>query len=160
MWGNLIYWEGDYARARSLQTESLLIKRRLGEKRGLAFSVWSLGKVAQAQGDYSAARSLYQEAISTMGQLEDKGGIPFVLESFGYLAVAEGQPRRAARLLGAAETLRQITGSALPVVSRADHEREITNVQHRLGEEAFVAAWAEGRAMPLAQAIDYALSPD
>jgi len=29
--------------------------------------------------------------------------------------------------------------------------------QARLGEEAFVAAWAAGRAMPLEEAINYAL---
>ncbi len=157
MLGNLTYWERDYVAAHSLQTESLTVKRQWGEKRGIAFSVWSLGKVAHAQGDYRAARSLYEEALDTMRQLEDKGGIPFVLEAFGYLAVTEGQLQRAARLLGAAETLRQITGSALPVVSRADHNREVASIHHHLGEEGFATAWAEGRVMTLDQAIDYAL---
>jgi predicted ATPase len=158
--GNLAYWEGDYARARLLQAESLSIKQQLSEKRGLAFSLWSLGKVAYAQGDYPAARSLYTEAITMMYQLEDKGGVPFVLEAFGYLALAEKQPQQAAQLLGAAEALREITGSLLPPISRADHERDVAEIRARLSIEAFAAAWAEGRAMTLDQAVTYVLQPD
>jgi non-specific serine/threonine protein kinase len=155
--GNLAYWEGDYAAAQALQTESLQIKRQLGEKRGLAFSVWSLGKVAQAQGDYASARSLYAEAIMIMRQVADKGGMPFLLEAFGYLAVVEGYFQRGACLLGAAEVWREITGSALPPISQADHERDMADIQVQLGVEAFATAWAEGRAMTLEQAIEYAL---
>lgn len=149
-----------YTATQALQKESLQIKRQLGERRGLAFSIWSLGKVAQAQGDYATARSLYTEAIVMMRQLADKGDIPFLLEAFGYLAATEVQFQRAARLLGAAEVWREITGSARPPVSRADHHQSVADLQVKLGAEAFTHAWAEGRAMPLERAVDYALSSD
>lgn len=155
--GNLTYWDGDYATAQALQEESLQFKRQLGEKRGIAFSVWSLGKVTQAQGDYDTARTLYAEAITIMRLLENKEGIPFVLEAYGYLAVAKAQLQRAARLFGAAAALRQAIGSAIPVISQADHQRHIDIVRINLGDIIFIPLWAEGQAMTLDQMVDYAL---
>jgi len=40
---------------------------------------------------------------------------------------------------------------------RAGYEREMVVVHTCLGEPRFVAAWAEGRALTLEQAIAYAL---
>ena len=60
----------------------------------------------------------------------DKMGITYAFESFTQLAAAQKQFRRAAILWSAAE---------------------------QLGEESFRAAWAEGRAMKMQEAIEYAL---
>ncbi len=60
----------------------------------------------------------------------------------------------AARLWGAAEALRYMVGSPLPPVFRADYERSVTAARTQLGEKAFTAAWAEGRAMTPEQALD------
>ena len=40
---------------------------------------------------------------------------------------------------------------------RADYERRVAAVRARLGEAAFATVWAEGRAMPVEQAIAFAL---
>ena len=49
--GNAAQEQGNYAAARSLQEESLAISRELGDKRGIAGSLNSLGNVAKNQGD-------------------------------------------------------------------------------------------------------------
>ncbi len=64
---------------------------------------------------------------------------------------------RAARLWGAAEALREVIGSPRPPNEREEYERGLATVREALGEEVFSAAWAEGRAMSLEQAIEYAL---
>jgi hypothetical protein len=46
---------------------------------------------------------------------------------------------------------------ALPVASAEEFERTVSDARGALGEEAFAAAWAEGRAMSLEQAIAFAL---
>ena len=62
------------------------------------------------------------------------------------------------RLWGAAATLREVMSSLLPPAERDKQEREITAARERLGENAFAAAWAQGRTMTMEQAIEYALS--
>ena len=46
----------------------------------------------------------------------------------------------------------------LPIISQAEFERHMAAVRAALGDEAFDAAWAAGRAMSLAQAIADALA--
>jgi hypothetical protein len=42
-------------------------------------------------------------------------------------------------------------------VDKDDYERDVALARAQLGEEAFAAAWAEGQAMSLEEAIAYAL---
>src|SRR5207247_1677017 len=71
---------------------------------------------------------------------------------------AQGQPGLAARLYGALETLRELTGAArLPTAEEA-HVRWVKAAQAELGPDRFQVAWDDGRATPLdrllAEAID------
>jgi hypothetical protein len=77
------------------------------------------------------------------------------------MAAAEmGRLERAARLLGAAEALRKAIGASVYEVDRADHERAAASIRSGSGAKGLDRAWAEGRAMTLEQAIEYALAPD
>jgi hypothetical protein len=42
----------------------------------------------------------------------------------------------------------------------AEFDRDVAAARGQLDEQVFAAAWAEGRALPLEQAIDYALAPE
>jgi hypothetical protein len=66
--------------------------------------------------------------------------------------------RRAARLFGAAETLHAGIRFELSAAERAEHDQAIAAARAALVEEAFAAAWAEGQAMTIEQAIQLALS--
>jgi hypothetical protein len=72
-----------------------------------------------------------------------------------------GKGRRAARLFGAVEALRERTGSAITLSPwRELHERHLESLRTRLDAVELAAAWAEGRAMTFEQAIAYALEDD
>ena len=58
-----------------------------------------------------------------------------------------------ARLCGATAALREDTGWPLPPSKRAEHDRTVAAARAALGEDAFTAAWAKGRALPLEEAI-------
>ena len=45
----------------------------------------------------------------------------------------------------------------LSLPEQADQERVLSEVRAQLGEAAFAAAWEEGQAMTLEQAVEYAL---
>lgn len=79
------------------------------------------------------------------------------LEGHADAAVAKAAPRRAARLWGAADALRQETGSTRTVHESIAYERQVKAVRAILTAEAFDLAWDEGRAMSLDDAVRYAL---
>jgi hypothetical protein len=60
-------------------------------------------------------------------------------------------------LLGAAEHLLNETGASLSPLERKIHEPTQEAVRRELREERLAAAWAEGRAMSLDEAVEYAL---
>jgi hypothetical protein len=65
---------------------------------------------------------------------------------------------KAARLFGASEALREALGTPLPGSYRANYERNLSSMRKQLDEASVAAAWAEGRAMTMEQAIAYALA--
>jgi hypothetical protein len=79
------------------------------------------------------------------------------LEGLARLAGDGGRMERAARLLGAAEAIRDALGAPLPPVRRAEYEQCVAEARAALGEEALAAAWAQGKALSVDQAIADAL---
>jgi predicted ATPase/class 3 adenylate cyclase/Tfp pilus assembly protein PilF len=154
-------WEGDLTSAQSRYEEGLTLMRQLGHQQGAAYGLHNLGLVAYKQGDFASARALYLESLERMRKLGDRWAMAYALERLAALA-AEGQrreegARRAARLLGAAETLRDVLGSPVAPADRPDHDATVAAVCAALSGETFAAAWAEGQAMTLEQAVEYAL---
>ena len=69
---------------------------------------------------------------------------------------ADGTPDLAARLLGAAQALRERLSEPIPGPDLARHSQLFANVRQALGDEHYQAAWDQGRAMPEQQAITLA----
>jgi DNA-binding CsgD family transcriptional regulator len=83
----------------------------------------------------------------------DKEGIASSLEGLAGVAQGQGQPLSAARLYGAAAALRNAIGAPLPPTDRVSYERMVDNLRVQLDAATFEAAWAEGQAFTLEQAI-------
>jgi len=149
--------QGDYEQAHLLFEESLTIRRELGDKGGIAASLYNLGTVADEQGNTALARSLHKESLSILWELGDRPGLAYSLESFGGMAFTEDKPEQAARLLGAAERLREEICSPLPPNSQEEFDRAVAGIRATLDGETYASAWAEGRAMTLEEAVAYAL---
>src|SRR5262249_53003230 len=152
--------------ARSLCEESLAIRRELGDRLGIATSLALLGETLYLQGEAAGAESHYQESLTIRWELGDRLGITEMLEALAELACGDGQEatdgcahggRRAARLLGAAEALREAIGVPIQPYEQEEYRRRVDRAGAMLDKEAFAAAWAEGRATPVEQAIAYAL---
>jgi hypothetical protein len=78
------------------------------------------------------------------------------------LAAAAGEPHRAARLWGAAVAVFTSLGGPRPTGEWSRYERDILAGSAVLGEAGLAAALAEGRALPMeeaiADALEYALA--
>src|SRR5919206_392356 len=83
------------------------------------------------------------------------------LEGLAAVAASEGRVVAAAHLWGAAEAMLEKieVGVHTYVPDRSLRQSQISGARAQLGEEAFAAAWAEGRAMTSEQDIEHALGP-
>jgi predicted ATPase/class 3 adenylate cyclase len=155
--GMVRYAQGNLEGAHAYLEESRVIRQELGDKRGVALSLARLGLMARDRGEYKTAHRFHAECFALNQEIGNRLGLAEGLTDVGLLAVAANQPARAARLLGAAEAQLEAFGAALTPVDRADKDRAIQKVQAALDEKVFAAAWAEGRAMSLEQAVRVAL---
>jgi hypothetical protein len=73
------------------------------------------------------------------------------VEGLAAVASAQGQPERAVQLLAAAAALREAIGAPLSPADQAGYDRTIAALQATLEPDAFAAAWALGRTLPLEQ---------
>ncbi len=158
--GTIALYQGDNMRATALLEEALKVFRGRGATEGTAYSLNGLGCIALRQGDTERAAALARESLTLRRGLGHLAGLHESLESLAAVAVAQGQHERAALLFGAAEAGREAIGAPLPPVQRPDYEQHVGTLRVALGERASATAWAEGRAMTLEQAIEYALSEE
>ncbi len=84
--GGLAIDQGDYAAARAWHEESLLIRRELGDQRGIAVSLGNLGNIALEQGEQAVARTRYEESLALMRELGDMWLIATMLHNLGNVA--------------------------------------------------------------------------
>ncbi len=78
-------------------------------------------------------------------------GLGFLMQALADHA-GEGKPHMAARLWGAAATLREAIGAPIYPVYRASYEQAIAQARAMLGEQDFHKAWIAGRSMAPEQA--------
>ena len=109
-------------------------------------------------GEHDRAFDLFREGLSLCRESGAKMETIQMLEGLARVAVVQESHDRSARLLGAAEGLREEIGASLPPADHDQHEGTVTTLRAELGEELFAAAWAEGRAMSLEEAVEFALS--
>jgi DNA-binding CsgD family transcriptional regulator len=157
--GYVAYLRGDVTTARARYEESLALLRELGDHLGMAACLAGLADVLRARRDYAAARALHQQSLTLRRQEEDKRAVAFSLARLAGVAADLGQPERAARLPAVTEALLEATGDRMDdPLDRIDYDRTVASTRAQFNAASFAAAWAEGRAMSQAEAIDYALS--
>jgi non-specific serine/threonine protein kinase len=151
---------GEYEVAACHFAEALAVGKALGDLHRIASSLHNLGLVALLRDDYDQAAQLLKESIDACGQISDRWVTQECLEGLAGIACAEGNYSRGARLLGMAEELRVSLASFRLAADQTAFDQRVSCAQTALSAAAFAAAWAEGRAMTLEQAIEYALAPD
>jgi hypothetical protein len=90
-------------------------------------------------------------------EVGNKIGIAICLAGLAGIALESQRPERAAHLLGAVDGLCEAIGAPLLPAEQAHYERDQAVARDRLGQAAFGAAWVAGRALPLEQAVTYAV---
>ncbi len=155
--GYLCVREGDLAAARAHLDESIAVVRELDDRPGIANVLAVIGSLELAQGDYSVARLCYAESLRLARELGNDRELANLLGHFARLAAAEKRPARAASLWGAAEARRAESLSPISPVDLPAYERDLASARAALADDLWQTAWDEGRAMPVEEAVRYAL---
>ena len=155
--GQAYFRRGELSQARAHLEESIEMFRRLDDKFWFDACLVFLGYTDCEEGDYAAARSRFLQMNETLPLIEFPWGATYTLEGFARLAAAQGQAARALRLAGATDALRQTYGVAIGPIGEAAFERSIEPAWRALDEDNGKAAWEEGRAMTLDEALAFVL---
>jgi predicted ATPase/class 3 adenylate cyclase len=147
--------EGDTSSARARVEESLKMHREIGDRFGTTDALHVLGRIALADGDLATAGTSFLEALAYDEEVGNQTGMGIVLDNLAAQASAEGRHLRAVRLGGASAAIKEAAGGhAPPPFIDLPDPRE--PARDTLGDAAVAAAWEEGQAMTLEQALAYA----
>ncbi|RWO21079.1 MAG: tetratricopeptide repeat protein [Mesorhizobium sp.] len=121
-----------------------------------AQAIYLLGELARRRGGLDEAEGLHHDALAMRASRGLRPGVAESLEALAALAVQHDSYAEAARLFGAASTLRDQMGLARWPVQMASYDSDVNDTRKALGEDAFAAAWAEGAALTVDAAVAYA----
>ncbi|MBF6331594.1 ATP-binding protein [Nocardia transvalensis] len=125
---------------------------------GLA--LWAVGIDHWRRGDQDAAAHFLARAVETLALFDRCVWLASAFEGMAWSDAARGRFERAARLMGAAQTLQRSTVRLAHAIVGVVGEKVRDHVRNMLGDQAFRAAYDSGAALPLPAAIDYALDRD
>ncbi|HEU5299707.1 MAG TPA: adenylate/guanylate cyclase domain-containing protein [bacterium] len=149
---------GDYAEAAALCEQGLALSFIRKDKIVTALLRVCLGHVLQAQGENGRARQLYRETLPDLQHLWQKWWLARCLDGLARLGVGANRYTYAVQLFGAADVMR---GAGPPPPSDRKHiDQALAKARGALGEQAFAAAWAEGRSMTVEHVVTHALDED
>jgi tetratricopeptide (TPR) repeat protein len=166
--GNRAYAQGNLRRASECWQEGLNLFRQRENTWMIALSLLHFGIVALDQGDDEQAGARLAESLTLLQEVGERWVTVHALEVCACLAAALGRQRadsepagrRAARLFGAAEALRETLGAPTLPIYQAQYQRGVAATRALLDDATFEAAWAEGRTMTFEQAVAEALGED
>lgn len=148
---------GEFDRAREAYEMSLAVCDATGEQNRQCLLLADLAIIAYGQGNYEQAHDLSVTFLKKLHGLDLRLwfliGLAGLAGSLGKL----GAPDKAARLLGASTAMLGTMGVPYPPSDQREVARYLADIRAQLDEDAFTAAWEEGQAMTLQQAVAYAL---
>ena len=133
----------------------------MGDRWNIAYLLRNWGLAALYQEDYEKVLPLCSESLSISMEFGDEWSMAWAFEELATAAIlGKGMAGRAARLFGAAEVLREHTGTPIPQSDRTLFSRGIDAIRAKLGKKAFDTEWRIGRLSGLQKSVEYATTPN
>jgi len=144
---------GKFEEARTTSLEALQMFREIGNHEGIALSLGVAGLAAIEQSQPQEARRHFRDGLLVAHEL---GFSEPLWWCFAGIAALAHSPEAAARLLGAADRLRDESRGRRYVEEL--HEQTHRSLRSELGDDRFDQLWAEGVDTPIDQAVTAALA--
>ncbi|MER7004685.1 diguanylate cyclase [Dactylosporangium sp. NPDC000555] len=145
--GQALLARGDVAGARSALDESLALSRQIGDAFGAAMAQHQLGLAARAEGDGVEALRLLVAALLTRHEVGDRLDLAISLDTVAAM-LADADPAHAARLIGAADGLRDRHRLAEPPDAQTLRSRTVPRIAANQRDRA------AGRALSLDHIVE------
>ena len=152
--GYMAVTQGSYECAAAYLDKALPLAERSGEPLRVIMAFGNLGLASLFMGDLEIAEVRFAEEL----RLSREHGLAWIasegIAGFAAVAARRGETERAARLLGAAESLANVLGDA----GGARLEQEFFSpAREQLGEKGWRAAYADGARLDIDEAVSLAL---
>jgi predicted ATPase/DNA-binding CsgD family transcriptional regulator len=150
-------FEADFGALRVAATEGASLSREVGDLYALHMMNVNLGAAALSLGELDESKARYEEALRIAYQIDDRIGQYYLLAGLAFHATVAGQPRVAAQLLGASETIRLGAGATVmavlaPVLTQAEEAATAA-----LGRAKYDAEFGAGKRLSRESAVGLAL---
>jgi tetratricopeptide (TPR) repeat protein len=152
--GNTAWVKGNLETAAERFGEALELAQEAGDQIHTGNAHFGLGRVAFDQGEAEWAREHLAKALGscfTYSMLS--WDFPYALEALAFVEMSQQQMVQAARLLGVTQAYHERFQNLRSPKERDMRLSAVAQVRSALGEKAFTAAWQEGEAMGLKQAV-------
>jgi tetratricopeptide (TPR) repeat protein len=156
--GELSGFTGRLADARDSLGRAIVGYEELGDRRLVLMTRSELAHTLRRGGENDEAEALYRETLHGWQHAGNRGAIAHQLECFGFLAVARKDFARAARLLAAAEAIREVAEAVMVGTERAEYDAAMSQLRGSLDATALDSAWAEGRRLTTDEAVALAIT--
>jgi len=150
-------FQGDIETVRAAASEGVRLSHEVGDLYSLEMMLLNVGGAALISGDLGQAKAFYTEALTIARRIDDRVAEYVLLDGLGCVAAGSGQPRVAAQLIGAAETVRAQAGASLipilaPLIAMAEESATAA-----LGAAKYQAEMNAGTRLSRDEAIQMAL---
>ena len=152
--------------------EGLTLYRQLGDEEGIASALTNLGMTAVlGQREDIPLRTVMEELGELKPRLENRTTLAYLLILEGMIALSLGDLEHSAapheesiELFRETQDARGILSCLLHLggiaLAGGDYEGCLAAARSQLDEETWSGAWEQGKAMPLKQVVEYALSEE
>ncbi len=142
---------GEFDRAEALLLESIALARSVGDVRMADETTHSLGDLNLDRGTVDEAAAQYAQSLRAALRRSEERSVAYCVAGIACVLVERGADEKAATLWGTVEATERRVGFRM-----LDNER--VRYARRLDRLDGSAAWEAGRALPLAEAAQRALS--
>jgi hypothetical protein len=150
---------GNYQVALGHSAAAVELLRQVGDESGLNVALANCGWATFCLGDPAGAMGYFRDALLVATRVQASHRIAGHALPLGAALVAVGKAERGTRLMGAGTALCEALD--VPVfddkLEERVHGRAVADARSALGEEAFAAAWADGRTMTLDDVVRFAV---
>jgi predicted ATPase len=152
--------QADNDAAARLFTDGLTVARRAQDEIPILVSLYDLALSSLAQGNLAGAAGHLKEGLAIAAEAGDETSAAYYLEALAAVAGQQDNPQRAVRLLAAARSQLEASGSGWlhAYVPRAPHDDAVlAALRARIGDAAYQEAQAWGGSIGSRHAREYAL---
>jgi DNA-binding CsgD family transcriptional regulator/tetratricopeptide (TPR) repeat protein len=164
--GNTAQLESDFEAAEAFYLRALAvvqdlhqpstIAQALGQEGISRLALACLGSTALLRGDLDVAEGRLREGVDECARVADANMLGTCVLLLAGVALGRGRPRRAARLLGAAEGLWGAVASGLMPPHRAVYDRILADLEQERHGPALMSIRARGGRMTLREVVAFA----